>query len=298
MALYARRLMLVAALFVVSYGQIARRFREGNRFFYVISDFALMDPADYTTSTTQSSCEYGRGRDLESSCERTLGMSYMKPLERSCEKTPECRKTLGRCLCRRRCQLLPNCSSVSILPPAGGGAAGVECRISSKPADLSEVSARPRLSKYRGALHFLATVEQEWKPPEADGLIYTLDPRPSTWAATVNICKAGEGAVATTWLQFNILGKYLETLEAGTGMIVELCQYCFQGDQRPITWGYVNRIPYSDTELNMSLVVDPNPGSFAAYHMDKIGSEYKFIGTDATDTHPTLCQDNDLNLEL
>lgn len=81
-------------------------------------------------------------------------------------------------------------------------------------------------------------------------------------------------------------------------MIVELCQYCFKGDQRPITWGYVNKVAYADTELNMSLVVDNNPGGFAAYHMDKVGLEYKFIGTNAWDTHPILCQDNDLNLEF
>lgn len=64
MALCARRTLFVAALFVVACGQVARRFRVGGRFFYMISDFALMDPADYTTSTTQSACEYGRREEL------------------------------------------------------------------------------------------------------------------------------------------------------------------------------------------------------------------------------------------
>lgn len=66
MALCARRTLFVAALFVVACGQVARRFRVGGRFFYMISDFALMDPADYTTSTTQSACEYGRREELGS----------------------------------------------------------------------------------------------------------------------------------------------------------------------------------------------------------------------------------------
>lgn len=51
--------MFVVVLFVASRGQVAKRFREGNRFYYFVPDFALTDPSDYTSTRIPSPCEYG-----------------------------------------------------------------------------------------------------------------------------------------------------------------------------------------------------------------------------------------------
>lgn len=52
----------------------------------------------------------------------------------------------------------------------------------------------------------------QWQDAEADGLIYSLSKSPDTYFETGGACKAGEAAVATTWLQFDIFKKYLDKL--------------------------------------------------------------------------------------
>lgn len=87
------------------------------------------------------------------------------------------------------------------------------------------------------------------------------------------------------------------TFADGSGMAVELCRACLSDPARPLTWGYNKQILYSDTELDASLLVHGPPG-LTAYHVAKVDSEYKLVGTDGTAKWPILCQDNDLNLDL
>lgn len=87
------------------------------------------------------------------------------------------------------------------------------------------------------------------------------------------------------------------TFADGSGMVVELCRACLSDPARPLTWGYNKQILYSDTELDASLLVHGPPG-LTAYHVAKVDSEYKLVGTDGTAKWPILCQDNDLNLDL
>lgn len=135
-------------------------------------------------------------------------------------------------LCRRRCQTVPSCHAVSIVPLEETGA--VECRTSEEPDQLGEWRDRPLLLKTPGAIHFLETGtpeprwgsdqevlhpthqrlalyviipsvadEENWTQPEADGLFYFFSDE--------KFCPTSyQRATAKTSLKYSILKKKLD----------------------------------------------------------------------------------------
>ncbi|XP_069950897.1 uncharacterized protein [Cherax quadricarinatus] len=201
------------------------------------------------------------------------------------------------CECRRRCQVVPECSSVSVVTLAGSNRA--ECRFSTKPTPLSNVNDRPKLSFFPASFHFLFTgiysnnyyynyLSTLWKSVEDDGFTYTPTTFTFSWGSPPSWCN--KVVTITTLDQMRIIMK---TASKNTPYNVDL----YRGPNSQPTWNHQEAaIPYNQTELDPARIVDNMPLHLSSkFYLQHNGSQYTFIGGSGT-PYTVLCQLNPLNL--
>ncbi|XP_042892472.1 uncharacterized protein LOC122266707 [Penaeus japonicus] len=196
------------------------------------------------------------------------------------------------CRCRRRCQAMPSCRAVSIVPLEGTVA--VECRLTERPGQMDDWNGRPQLIKTPGAIHFLGTDEENWTNPEADGLFYSFSEEKDKPGCPQKHHKA----IATTSLRYTILKNKLDELKDDRGMYVGLRQLV-DGNNSEISWSSKHippyeSVPYNQTLLPNSILVNTRKGNYH-FIMKKEHSQIVFQAAGDMD-YKTLCFSNKLKL--
>ncbi|XP_066959373.1 uncharacterized protein [Macrobrachium rosenbergii] len=193
------------------------------------------------------------------------------------------------CLCRMRCQVVPKCHAVSAIPRGGE----VECRLSLKPTELSDVAGRPELSREAGAFHFLQTSETAWATPEVDGLMYTT--LLTAWGDGKDACKhlspPHSFAVCNSPEQLEVMKRY-----ADKGDINIWLRYRVQ-DAEPAFGPVSSPIPYSQAGLDAEYIseLDLNVECLKII-LKKSGDSYRFVCHVDDEQRTTLCQRNPLHI--
>ncbi|KAG7177489.1 uncharacterized protein LOC121864113 [Homarus americanus] len=191
------------------------------------------------------------------------------------------------CECRRKCQVVPRCSSVTVLPLEGGM---VECRVSNKPGPLSDTSDRPKLYRTPGAFHFLSAATTNWVAVEADGYKYRVAGNLKSWASPPSWCVN----IMAAWRTPHMPLVLLNVIPANYHVYIDLSRVA----NGPVTWkARGDAVLYEDTGLDPALLQDlpaTQPSKFYAVHD---GSQVTLMGDTGTTPRRILCQDNPLNLQ-
>ncbi|XP_069180616.1 uncharacterized protein [Procambarus clarkii] len=195
------------------------------------------------------------------------------------------------CECHRRCQVLPTCHSVSVLTTAGGAS---ECRVSQKPAVLTNVADRPKLYRNPTAIHFLFTAPPNWNEVEDDGFEYQTTGLTFSWGQGPSWCTGNVRLV-------NIIT--LDQMRIIMGETAKNTRYWVNLSRKPggqPTWDAGGAaIPYNQTDLDPTSLVDKTSPSLSSYfYLTHNGSHYTFTGTSSVYFYFFICQDNLLNLVL
>ncbi|KAK3853285.1 hypothetical protein Pcinc_037830 [Petrolisthes cinctipes] len=198
----------------------------------------------------------------------------------------------GACECRRWCQVSTKCHSVSVVKMAG---VGVECRVSNRPVDLTDINDRPRLNKTHQAMHFLSAAS--WSngdvkegQVEVMGRVYYLTDTTHQWGQKPRECDV---AVLRSP---QVTQRLLYYLPASTPINVDLSRY---SEGVLPTWN-IEKDPlnFIDTDHSISSLVydiaDYHQKYFHLYHNTEVG--YTFVGSDGKEKERTLCEKNPFNL--
>ncbi|XP_037786528.1 uncharacterized protein LOC119582387 [Penaeus monodon] len=197
------------------------------------------------------------------------------------------------CHCRRRCEVIPSCHSVSIVPR---GAGRVECRTSSRPGTLSQWSDRPALLQTSGATHILQTASSEWDEPEVDGMFYYV----KRHSSNSPLCDSGhEFATAKSPTQYEIFKKHYGTYNTPLWVGLRLHNVANTTVykaywENSTTTNPPEELPYDQSGLPSSALYADHDDEYYFY-LTKAGSEYEFH-TSSPSPKYTLCQANKLQL--
>nr|XP_027227716.1 uncharacterized protein LOC113819720 [Penaeus vannamei] len=197
------------------------------------------------------------------------------------------------CHCRRRCEVIPSCHSVSIVPRGGGD---VECRTSSRPGNVNQWTERPNLLQTSGATHILETDDGEWEEPEIDGMFYHV----KFFASKDPQChNSYEPATAKSLTQYEIFKKYYDTANSPMWVGLRLHSVVNTTDYEPYwenstTINPPQELPYDQSGLPSSVLHIDHDDEYYFY-MQKTGSEYEFYSGNPHNKY-TLCQANKLKL--
>nr|XP_053643298.1 uncharacterized protein LOC128696183 [Cherax quadricarinatus] len=224
------------------------------------------------------------------------------------------------CECRRRCQVVPECSSVSVVT--------LEETFSNRDGYLKALHVSKPERCYREtrtiinflfsffsfdiklypnkhlAKHSLVTqcsgferfgvsfmkpeISTLWKSVEDDGFTYTPTTFTFSWGSPPSWCN--KVVTITTLDQMRIIMK---TASKNTPYNVDL----YRGPNSQPTWNHQEAaIPYNQTELDPARIVDNMPLHLSSkFYLQHNGSQYTFIGGSGT-PYTVLCQLNPLNL--
>ncbi|XP_069184624.1 uncharacterized protein [Procambarus clarkii] len=187
----------------------------------------------------------------------------------------------SRCECLRRCQVVPACSSVSVVSSASAGSVNLECRVSNSPAPLTNPAYRPKLYRTPGALHFLFTKLPYWDEVDHKGFGFIE----GFWL-DLHLMYGCTKAVITTLEQMMFI---MRTTTRNRQFLVNLSP-----DKSGIpTWDFGGaNIRYNQTQLDPSRIINLQQ-YFFLYHN---GSNYFFKGVSSLSFGYALCQTNPLNL--
>nr|XP_045604858.1 uncharacterized protein LOC123762390 [Procambarus clarkii] len=171
----------------------------------------------------------------------------------------------------------------------------MECRVSKRPAVLTNVTDRPKLYRNPTAIHFLFTEPPKWNEVEDDGFEYQTTGLTFPWGQGPSWCTGNSRLVNIITLdQMRIIMR--ETAK-NTSYWVNLTRK--PGGQP--TWDAGGAaIPYNQTDLDPASLVDQIYPSWSSYfYLTHNGSHYTFTGTFSPFVlYSTICQDNLLNLVL
>ncbi|KAK3853287.1 hypothetical protein Pcinc_040169 [Petrolisthes cinctipes] len=207
------------------------------------------------------------------------------------------------CECRRWCQVSTKCHSVSVVKVAG---VGVECRVSNRPVDLTDINDRPRLNKTHQAMHFLsAEKSSSWEELGQTGVRFRTTKARRYWenckhyyCRTLPECMGScTYAVINTW---TLLEDALALLQANTSYNIHLYR---DGVGNAEIWGPglgdTPEIKHSDSEINTTTLHDNHPHLYYSRYAITHDGHYTFRFTSKINFINTcLCMDNPLNLEL
>ncbi|XP_063591454.1 uncharacterized protein LOC134768567 [Penaeus indicus] len=198
------------------------------------------------------------------------------------------------CHCRRRCEVIPSCHSVSIVPRDAGG---VECRTSSRPGNLNNWRERPDLLLTSGATHILQTNSANWDEPEVDGMFYYVRIHNSH---SPQCDYKYELATAKSLTEYEIFKKIYDAYNTPLWVGLRLHNVPNTTDYEPYwenstTTAPLEELSYDQSGLPSSaLHADHNDEYY--FYLTKTGSDYEFHTSSPSGKY-TLCQANELQLK-